>query len=164
MEFQNFTALNSTASEEDLEDIETEFNKTLSFGILNTWTKYMKTYEANPNHVPWDFLSEEQQEKILFGLMGHKRMGFTRSVIITVIYAILLLVGFTGNFLTCIIILFNSYMRVPANFFLFSLAIADIITLVGGNFLLFTLMSGALRRWNVYVCSDGAFYGFVYFY
>ena len=43
------------------------------------------------------------------------------------------MVGFFGNLLTALIIIFNSYMRVPPNFFLLSLAVADMITLLGGK-------------------------------
>ena len=53
----------------------------------------------------------------------------------TVFYAILFFAGVPGNLLTCFIILLNSYMRAPPNFFLFNLAIVDIITLTIGKFL-----------------------------
>ena len=52
----------------------------------------------------------------------------------TVFYAILFFAGVPGNLLTCFIILLNSYMRAPPNFFLFNLAIVDIITLTIGKF------------------------------
>ena len=68
-------------------------------------------------------------------LLGPKQSNFVLSVCLSTLYAILFVVGFFGNLLTAIIIIFNSYMRVPPNFFLLSLAIADMITLIGGKIL-----------------------------
>ena len=55
------------------------------------------------------------------------------SICLSTLYAVLFVVGFFGNLLTALIIIFNSYMRVPPNFFLLSLAVADMITLLGGK-------------------------------
>ena len=90
-------------------------------------------FQEHPGFVPWDFLSKEEQSKLLQDNLGPDVHSFKKSLIVTIIYGILGVIGVTGNFLTCVIILFNSYMRVPANFFLFSLAIADMITLIGGT-------------------------------
>lgn len=81
----------------------------------------------------WQNLSRIDKDDYLATMLGPKQLDLTRSTLMTTLYSLLFLIGFTGNFLTCIIILCNSYMRVPANFFLFSLAIADIITLIGGK-------------------------------
>ena len=129
----NGTLMELNASADSINTWKTELNRTLSVGIFNNWVKWMKTHKENPDHVPWDFLTKDQQSEILLNILGPRGLNFTRSVAVTTIYVILLLVGFAGNFLTCTIIICNSYMRVPSNYFLFSLAIADIITLVGGK-------------------------------
>ena len=51
----------------------------------------------------------------------------------TVFYGVLFILGVPGNLLTCFIILLNSYMKAPPNYFLFNLAIVDIITLTMGK-------------------------------
>lgn len=78
-------------------------------------------------------MTETEKESFLSEKLGPKQLDYSRSVILTILYTTLFMVGFSGNLLTVVIILCNSYMRIPPNFFLLSLAIADIITLLGGN-------------------------------
>ena len=59
------------------------------------------------------------------------------AVGMTVFYATLFLMGVPGNFLTCLIIFMNSYMRASPNYYLFNLAVADILTLSIGKILIF---------------------------
>ena len=66
-------------------------------------------------------------------LLGPQQANVVLSICLSTLYAILFVVGFFGNLLTALIIIFNSYMRVPPNFFLLSLAVADMITLLGGK-------------------------------
>ena len=58
----------------------------------------------------------------------------------TVFYATLFLMGVPGNFLTCLIIFMNSYMRASPNYYLFNLAVADILTLSIGKILVSTVV------------------------
>ncbi len=102
-------------------------NMNKSLNLNQTVTPTMTSSES------WLDLSEEDKNEFLFNRLGPVRLDLEKSVALTFLYAILFVVGCTGNFLTCIIILCNSYMRVPPNFFLFSLAIADIVTLMGGT-------------------------------
>ena len=50
------------------------------------------------------------------------------AVVMTAFYVTLFMIGVSGNFLTCLIIFMNSYMRTPPNYYLFNLAVTDIIT------------------------------------
>ena len=68
MDFENLISFNS--STKDIDTWKSEVNKTLSFGLLNSWTKWMKTYQENPNHLPWAFLSQDQQQDILLDILG----------------------------------------------------------------------------------------------
>lgn len=49
-----------------------------------------------------------------------------------VIYGLILVLGVFGNVSTCIVIVRNPSMRTPTNYYLFSLAISDLLMLVLG--------------------------------
>ena len=50
------------------------------------------------------------------------------AMVMTAFYVSLFMIGVSGNFLTCLIIFMNSYMRTPPNYYLFNLAVTDILT------------------------------------
>ena len=102
--------------------------------VSDQWLSWIHQQEQYHDHlVTWDDLACSVREEYLLHQLGPKQRNFKLSVALTTLYSLLFLVGFFGNLLTCVIIFFNSYMRVPPNFFLFSLAIADIIALTGGK-------------------------------
>lgn len=56
--------------------------------------------------------------------------GFLLSV-----YGLIFISGTVGNICTCIVIVRNSYMQTATNYYLFSLAISDVLILIlGKNF------------------------------
>ncbi|NXF04781.1 NMUR1 protein, partial [Smithornis capensis] len=72
-------------------------------------------------------LTEEQ--------LRHKYLGPRRSsffVPVCVIYLLIFLVGAVGNTLTCIVIFRHRFMRTPTNYYLFSLAVSDLLVLLLG--------------------------------
>ncbi|NXB76398.1 NMUR1 protein, partial [Donacobius atricapilla] len=72
-------------------------------------------------------LTEEQlRDKYL----GPRRSNF--FVPLCVIYLLIFLVGAVGNTLTCIVILRHRFMRTPTNYYLFSLAVSDLLVLLLG--------------------------------
>ncbi|NWT17840.1 NMUR1 protein, partial [Vireo altiloquus] len=72
-------------------------------------------------------LTEEQlRDKYL----GPRRSHF--FVPVCVIYLLIFLVGAVGNTLTCIVILRHRFMRTPTNYYLFSLAVSDLLVLLLG--------------------------------
>ena len=102
--------------------------------VSDQWLSWIHQQQQYDDHlVTWDDLACSVREEYLLHQLGPKQRNFKLSVALTTLYSLLFLVGFFGNLLTCVIIFFNSYMRVPPNFFLFSLAIADIIALTGGK-------------------------------
>ena len=56
---------------------------------------------------------------------------------LTIIYSIFLVVGVSGNIVTCIVITKNEYMRTATNVYLLNLAIIDIATLLLGKLLFY---------------------------
>ncbi|NXP76903.1 NMUR1 protein, partial [Ramphastos sulfuratus] len=72
-------------------------------------------------------LTEEQlRDKYL----GPRRSSF--FVPVCIIYLMIFVVGAVGNTLTCIVILRHRFMRTPTNYYLFSLAVSDLLVLLLG--------------------------------
>lgn len=72
-------------------------------------------------------LTEEQlRDKYL----GPRRSSF--FVPVCVIYLLIFVVGALGNTLTCIVIVRHRFMRTPTNYYLFSLAMSDLLVLLLG--------------------------------
>lgn len=63
---------------------------------------------------------------------GPKRDPLYIVIPITVIYAIIFLTGIIGNLSTCIVIFRNKSMHTATNYYLFSLAISDLLLLISG--------------------------------
>ncbi|XP_062439127.1 neuromedin-U receptor 1 [Rhea pennata] len=72
-------------------------------------------------------LTEEQlRDKYL----GPRRSSF--FIPVCAIYLIIFMVGAVGNTLTCVVILRHRFMRTPTNYYLFSLAVSDLLVLLLG--------------------------------
>jgi hypothetical protein len=56
------------------------------------------------------------------------------TILLIVIYAIIFVLGVLGNVVTCIVIARNRSMHTAVNFYLFSLAVSDLLLLVTGEF------------------------------
>lgn len=65
-------------------------------------------------------------------LLGPKRDTLCVVVPITIIYVIIFLSGLIGNVSTCVVIAKNKSMHTATNYYLFSLAISDLLLLVSG--------------------------------
>ena len=82
----------------------------------------------------WANLSQSEQKHYLEVSQGpQQRFTKGKALSLTIYYSAILAVGVPGNLLTCFIIATNSYMRTPPNFFLFNLAVVDLLTLVIGK-------------------------------
>jgi uncharacterized membrane protein YjjP (DUF1212 family) len=84
-------------------------------------------HQPEPEH--WDDLNFLEKENYLERRYGQQhRFKKNVAVVMTAFYVSLFMIGVSGNFLTCLIIFMNSYMRTPPNYYLFNLAVTDIIT------------------------------------
>ena len=54
-------------------------------------------------------------------------------ILVTVIYVIIFITGVLGNVVTCIVIARNKGMHTAVNYYLFSLAVSDLLLLVSGK-------------------------------
>ncbi|XP_005997416.1 neuromedin-U receptor 1 isoform X2 [Latimeria chalumnae] len=73
------------------------------------------------------FLTKEQ---LLLKYLGPRRSTFFIPVCTT--YLFIFVIGAFGNILTCTVIIKNKIMRTPTNYYLFSLAISDLLVLLLG--------------------------------
>ncbi|TDG44805.1 hypothetical protein AWZ03_008779 [Drosophila navojoa] len=56
----------------------------------------------------------------------------TLLIFLTICYALIFVAGVLGNLITCIVISRNNFMHTATNFYLFNLAVSDLILLVAG--------------------------------
>lgn len=54
---------------------------------------------------------------------------------LTVIYSAIFLTGIIGNIITCIVISRNKSMHTATNYYLFSLAVSDLLLLISGKYI-----------------------------
>ena len=79
--------------------------------------------------------SNHEIELILASVLGPKTINHWHGYVLALVYIIILLTGLVGNCCTCYVIINNRRMKTVTNFYLFSLAVADILTLVIGEIL-----------------------------
>lgn len=60
-------------------------------------------------------------------------------IMLTVIYVIIFITGVLGNVVTCIVIARNKGMHTAVNYYLFSLAVSDLLLLISGESLKLTV-------------------------
>lgn len=59
---------------------------------------------------------------------------------LTLIYSIILISGILGNVITCVVISRNKNMHTATNYYLFSLAVSDLLLLVSGKFTIYSFL------------------------
>ncbi|KAH3835820.1 hypothetical protein DPMN_109186, partial [Dreissena polymorpha] len=82
-------------------------------------------------------------------MMGERRRDMASVWLLTFAYTIIFITGITGNVCTCIVIVRNAYMHTATNYYLFSLAMSDMLTL------LFGLPTEVYGIWEAYPWSFG---------
>ncbi|XP_052242607.1 pyrokinin-1 receptor-like [Dreissena polymorpha] len=71
-------------------------------------------------------------EHILEEKLGPKQRELVVVIVLLCVYCLIFMTGITGNIVTCVVILKTSYMRTSTNYYLFSLAISDVMLLIVG--------------------------------
>jgi len=56
------------------------------------------------------------------------------SVALTIVYGLIFVTGLLGNACTCVVIATNGHLHTATNYYLFSLAISDLLTLILGQY------------------------------
>ena len=65
--------------------------------------------------------------------LGSRSRDLAGSLSLTVVYGIIFVTGLLGNACTCVVIATNGHLRTATNFYLFSLAVSDLLTLILGQ-------------------------------
>lgn len=91
------------------------------------------THEAFENTTLNFSTTDVDLQLFLEQLMGEKRRDITSVGILTFVYVLIFITGISGNICTCIVIARNAYMHTATNYYLFSLAISDMLTLIFGK-------------------------------
>ncbi|XP_013774352.1 pyrokinin-1 receptor-like [Limulus polyphemus] len=86
--------------------------------------------------------------------MGPKRKSLFFVVPMTLVYVSILVTGIVGNICTCVVIAKNKHMQTATNYYLFSLAISDLLLLVLG------LPQEMYQLWESYPYIFGEFFCF----
>lgn len=81
--------------------------------------------------VTYDYLDSNNLTEYVFDL-GPKRDALSSVIPVTVIYVLIFISGLFGNVCTCAVIIRNRHMRTATNYYLFSLAVSDLLLLVFG--------------------------------
>ncbi|XP_015930176.1 pyrokinin-1 receptor [Parasteatoda tepidariorum] len=89
-------------------------------------------YYINPNSTYDSNFSNCDNTTIEECLLGPQRDPLTTVIPMTLVYGVILTTGVIGNLCTCTVIAKNRYMHTATNYYLFSLAVSDLLLLVLG--------------------------------
>ena len=124
LRFFNWSMPNVTLNNMTFEKVLDDLEKKLKYSISPVDSESF----AESNH--WDDLSFMEKEQYLHNVYGPKhRFGKHVAIGMTIFFATLFAIGTGGNLMTILIISMNSYMKQSPNYYLFNLAVVDIITL-----------------------------------
>lgn len=87
---------------------------------------------------------KRHKENYLINEIGPKTHDLWIAVPISILYALILIAGIVGNVLVCVVIIRNSSLHTATNYYLFNLAISDLI------YLLFGLPFEVILFWHQY--------------
>jgi len=65
--------------------------------------------------------------------LGRRYRNTAESVALVTVYCVIFLTGIAGNVCTCVVIVRNKRMHTATNYYLFSLAVSDLLTLILGQ-------------------------------
>ncbi|KAK3591015.1 hypothetical protein CHS0354_013076, partial [Potamilus streckersoni] len=94
-----------------------------SYKFLLDWFRNKYGVQEDDGDYIWEYLNI---------VIGPRRGPLVTVVTITVVYCLLFFTGIVGNVCTCIVIAKNKYMHTATNYYLFNLAVADLLLLIIG--------------------------------
>ncbi|XP_060584543.1 pyrokinin-1 receptor-like [Ruditapes philippinarum] len=109
-----------TGNKSDLPELSFFSNSTNDLDI--PWLNLLPRVRHKQRTV-WDYLLE---------VHGPRRGPLATVIAITCVYGFIFLSGIFGNVCTCLVIVKNKYMHTATNYYLFNLAIADLLLLIVG--------------------------------
>ena len=115
------SALSSAQSLHEI--ITTTLLSSTSEAIITTTTATSEIFNSTPDDATY-----------IADRLGAKHLPLTTSIPISVVYAIIFVVGVLGNVSTICVILKNKYMHTSTNVYLANLAMSDLLTHLVGKF------------------------------
>ena len=91
-------------------------------------------YEVTSSFSSMSNSTEFNLDAFLKSHLGSRSREFPESLTLTVVYALIFVTGLLGNACTCVVIVTNGHLHTATNFYLFSLAISDLLTLILGQY------------------------------
>lgn len=88
------------------------------------------------NHTGFDCTEEE----MLWLQMGSRRLPLKEIVPMSILLIVIFLTGVVGNISVCVVIVRHPGLHTATNYYLFSLAISDLLLLMSGKYLIMLLM------------------------
>lgn len=74
------------------------------------------------------------EEEMLWWLMGSRRLPLTEIVPISIVLVVIFLTGVIGNVSVCVVIVKHPGLHTATNYYLFSLAVSDLLLLMFGKY------------------------------
>lgn len=74
------------------------------------------------------------EAEMLWWLMGSRRLPLTEIVPISVVLVVIFLTGVIGNVCVCVVIVKHPGLHTATNYYLFSLAVSDLLLLLFGEY------------------------------
>ena len=104
--------------------------------VLNGYTAMNSTSPGyNFSNLPLTANNTSLDEHLyVASYLHHKHRPVYEANILSLVYGTIFISGVIGNLATCIVISRNAILQTATNYYLFSLAISDLMTLVIGKF------------------------------
>lgn len=74
------------------------------------------------------------EEEMLWWLMGSRRLPLKEIVPISIVLVVIFLTGVVGNACVCVVIVRHPGLHTATNYYLFSLAVSDLLLLLTGKY------------------------------
>lgn len=81
--------------------------------------------------------------------LGSRTRNLPDSIALSVVYGAIFVTGLLGNACTCVVIVTNAHMHTATNYYLFSLAVSDVLTLIIGKLTLCSVFRLTFITWFI---------------
>ena len=115
----NYSSLNISAVHSFAKLLFAENSSSTSFHSLSSNRSFDESFEVPKHYANNNKFDVSNSEVVL--------------IVLTVIYVLIFITGVTGNVVTCVVIFQNKGMHTAVNYYLFSLAVSDLLLLISGK-------------------------------
>lgn len=98
----------------------------------NNRRRLLEPMAIGPSHLNATITTPTPTIVDLETIIGPVRDSNSIVILMTIVYVAILITGVTGNLITCLVIAKKRYMHTATNYYLFSLAVSDLLLLILG--------------------------------